>query len=147
MKAVLLLALRATTGALLIVWGAIKAFSPDMAVHVSDKYYSGVLSASALQTPMGWAQIALGILVVLGLFRRIVYPLQAAVLVVGALAIWKYLVDPLGLYLLSEETRQVLFFPSSTVAVATLILLAFKEHDHLALDQALFGRRRSSISG
>lgn len=147
MKAVLLLALRATTGALLIVWGAIKAFSPETAIHVSDKYYSGVLSVEAAQTPIGWAQIGLGGLVILGLFRRVVYPLQAAVLVVGALAIWKYLVDPLGLYLLDEETRQVLFFPSSTVAVASLVLLAFKEHDGLALDRALFARRRSSISG
>jgi hypothetical protein len=141
MKAALLLALRASTGALLIIWGAIKAFSPDTAVHVSDKYYSGALSSSALQTPMGWAQIALGALVVLGLLRSIVYPLQAAVLVIGALAIWKYLLDPLGFWLLDEATRNVLFFPSTTVAVASLILLAFKEYDTLALDRVLARRK------
>ncbi|MEK7265484.1 MAG: hypothetical protein AAB227_05225 [Pseudomonadota bacterium] len=137
MKPVLLFALRLTTGALLIIWGLIKAGAPQTAIHVSDKYYSGVLSAEALQAPMGWAQIGLGALVMLGLARRIVYPLQAAVLLIGAAAIWKYLADPLGLYLLTEETRQVLFFPSTTVAVASLILLAFKGDDLLSLDNAI----------
>jgi len=113
MKALLLLALRITTGALLIIWGSIKAFA-------SDKYYSGALSENTLQTPMGLAQIALGALVILGLFRRITYSAQAIVLVVGAAAIWKYIADPLGLYLMTEETRQVLFFPSSTVARRSL---------------------------
>lgn len=141
MKAILLLALRTTTGALLIIWGMIKALSPDVAIHVSDKYYDGALSAETLQAPLGWAQMALGAMVVLGLFRALVYPLQAAVLVIGALSIWKYILDPLGLYLLSEESRQVLFFPSSTVAVASLIMLAFREYDRIALDRALFRRR------
>lgn len=140
MKSLILLALRASTGALLIIWGLIKMAAPDAAVHVSDKYYGGVISAAALQTPLGAAQIGLGVLVILGLFRRVIYPAQALVLVAGALAIWKYLIDPLGLYLLNEETRQVLFFPSTTVAIASLILLVFKDDDTLALDRVLFRR-------
>ncbi len=140
MKAALLLALRVSTGSLLIIWGSIKAFAPEIAIHVSDKYYDGAISENALQTPLGLAQITLGVLVILGLFRRIVYALQAVVLVVGALAIWKYILDPLGLYLLTEETRQVLFFPSSTVAIASLILLAFREYDTLSADRFLFKR-------
>ncbi len=140
MKAVLLLALRITTGALLILWGSIKAFAPEIAIHVSDKYYSGAISENTLQTPMGLAQITLGALVILGLFRRVTYSIQAIVLVVGAVAIWKYIADPLGLYLLTEETRQVLFFPSSTVAIASLILLAFLGEDKLSLDRLLFRR-------
>ena len=58
-------------------------------------------------------------------------------LVGGALAIWKYLLDPLGLYLLTEETRNILFFPSTTVAIATLILIVFREYDTLSLDRVL----------
>lgn len=140
MKAALLLLLRASTGLLLAIWGAIKAFAPESAIHVSDKYYAGALSEASLQAPLGWAQIALGLLVVLGLFRRVVYPLQAAVLLIGTLAIWKYLVDPLGLYLLDEQSRQVLFFPSTTVAVAAFVLIAFRSDDALALDRLLFRR-------
>ena len=76
----------------------------------------------------------IGLLVCLGLFRRYVYPAQAVILCAGALAIWKYLLDPFGLYLLNAESRQVLFFPSLAVAAATLVLLAFRSDDRLSLD-------------
>lgn len=142
MKSLALFALRVSTGALLIIWGLIKVKAPEAAIHVSNKFYHSVFSNHSLQTPLGAAQIALGALVVLGVFRRIVYPLQALVLVAGALAIWKYILDPLGLYLLDEKSRQVLFFPSSTVAIAALVLLAFRSDDAIALDRLLSGRRR-----
>ncbi len=145
MKAILLLALRASTGALLIIWGTIKAMEPTRSISVSEGLYGGALSAEALQMPLGVAEIALGALVVLGLFRRIVYPLQAVVLVAGALAVWKYIVDPLGAFLLTTETRQYLFFPSLTVAIAALVILAFREFDTLALDRAL-SREKPRIS-
>ena len=139
MKALVLFLLRVTTGGLLIIWGMIKAIVPGTAQAVSDKYYSGYLSAEALQFPLGAAQVILGILVILGVMRSVVYPIQAIVLGAGAAAIWQYLADPLGLYLLDAETRQVLFFPSSTVFVASLVLLAFRRDDAIALD-SLFGR-------
>lgn len=66
--------------------------------------------------------------------------MQAVILCIGALAIWKYLLDPLGLYLLDRETSQVLFFPSLGIAAATLVLLAFKDDDAYALDHKL-GRK------
>ncbi len=138
MKALLLLLLRATTGLLLVIWGLIKVRAPESAIGVSDKYYGGMISAEALQPILGWGQIALGAFVILGLLRIVAYPLQALVLVVGAAAIWPYLADPLGLYLLDREASKVLFFPSTTVAVASLIMLAFKSDDGLALDRLLF---------
>ena len=55
----------------------------------------------------------------------------------GALAIWKYLIDPLGLYLLDKESAQVLFFPSLGMAAATLVLIAFRREDRVALDVKL----------
>ncbi|WP_375201458.1 hypothetical protein [Hyphococcus sp.] len=137
MKAFLLLALRATTGALLIIWGVLRVMTPQTAVGLSEKYYGGAISADALILPLAYGQIALGALVILGLFRRIIYPLQAVVLVGGAAAIWKYLADPLGLYLLTPETNKILFFPSTTVAVASLIIIFFKEYDLIALDRVL----------
>lgn len=137
MKSILLLALRATTGALLIIWGTIKAMEPARSVRISDGLYGGTLSAEALQVPLGIAEIGLGVLVVAGLFRAITYPAQAAVLIIGALPLWKYLIDPLGAWLLTVETRQYLFFPTTTIVVATLILIAFKEYDTLSLDRML----------
>ena len=140
MKALLLLLLRTTTGLLLVIWGLIKVRAPESAISVSERYYGGLISAEALQPILGWGQVALGVFVVLGLLRTVVYPLQALVLVVGAAAIWQYLADPLGLYLVDAESRRTLFFPSTTVAVASLIMLAFKSDDGFSLDRILFRR-------
>ncbi len=137
MKSGLLLALRITTGLLLIIWGTMRAMSPEVGVGLSEKYYGGLISTEMLVLPLAWGQIALGALVMLGLFRKYVYPAQAVVLILGALAISKYLLDPLGLYLLDAQSRQILFFPSTTVAVSSLIIIFFKEFDLYALDHYL----------
>lgn len=135
LKPLSLLILRTGTGGLMILWSMIKLMAPANAVGVSDKYYGGLLSAEALQMPMGVLQLLIGVAVVLGVFRKFVYPIQAVVLGVGLVAIWKYILDPLGLYLLTEETRNPLFFPSLTVFAATLVLLAFRSDDRWSLDQ------------
>ncbi|MCH2459314.1 MAG: hypothetical protein MK186_14890, partial [Henriciella sp.] len=87
------------------------------------------------QLPWGILQVVIGLAVVVGLFRKYVYPAQAVILGFGVLVIWKYILDPLGLYLLDESSRQVLFFPSLAVFAGTLILLAFREEDTLSLDR------------
>ncbi|MEM8770181.1 MAG: hypothetical protein AAGD92_00905 [Pseudomonadota bacterium] len=136
MKSGLLLALRITTGALLIVWGSLRAFSPERGVGLADRYYGGAVNTETIQAAFGWSEIVLGALVILGLFRILTYPLQALILVGGSLAIWKHILDPLSLYLFTGDDRaNLLFFPSSTVAVAALILIFFKEYDTLALDR------------
>ena len=91
MKSLTLFALRLSTGLLMVIWGLIKAQSPESAIHVSDTYYAGTLSAEALQVPLGLAQVAVGALVILGVLRRFVYPVQAVWLVLGAVSIWQYL--------------------------------------------------------
>lgn len=142
MRAYSLLFLRFSTGMLIILWGLVKVAKPDVGVGVATKYYGGVGAMDALQLPWGAFQILVGLLVILGLFRRIVYPLQAAILCVGALAIWKYLLDPFGMYLLSREDSQLLFFPSLCLAAATLVIWAFRDDDSIALDSR-FGRTRA----
>lgn len=140
MKPYSLLFLRFSTGMLIILWGLVKAVQPAVGMGVANKYYGGVGAMSALQVPWGIFQITVGVLVILGLFHRFVYPLQAAILCLGAFAIWKYLLDPFGMYLLSREDSQLLFFPSICLAAATLVLLAFRDEDSLSLD-VKFGRR------
>ncbi len=134
MKAYSLLFLRISTGLLLLVWGVIRFASPATGPGLAKKYYGGFASAEWIQTGWGALLCVVGLLVVLGLFRRIAYPSQALILVSGAVAIWKYLVDPLGLWLLDEGSRQVLFFPSLCLAASTLVLIAFREFDTIALD-------------
>jgi putative oxidoreductase len=79
--------------------------------------------------------------VVAGLMRRIAYAAQALILIPGALMIWRYLLDPMGAWLMSREDSQILFFPSITVAAATLVLIAFRTDDRWSLD-AHFARRK-----
>jgi uncharacterized membrane protein YphA (DoxX/SURF4 family) len=130
-----LLFLRLGTGLLLSIWAVVKIMAPDKAVGLSEKYYGGLLSLDALQMPLGVLQFALGLLVVVGLFRKIVYPVQAVVLGVGLLAVGKYILDPLGLYLLTPDTAQLLFFPSLALFAAALVLMAFRDEDTWSLDR------------
>ena len=139
MKAFSLLLLRVTTGVLLIVWAMVRLGGTEHAIAISDKYYYGLASTETIQYALGGPQLLLGLAVVLGLFRRLVYPIQAVVLFVGAAAVWPSLLDPLGL-IFGEDNVNILFFPSTTVFAATLILLAFRGDDRLSLD-VMLGRR------
>jgi len=129
-----LLLLRLGTGFLLILWGALRLVSPAAGPGLADKYYSGLLNMPAVQLGYGAAEVLIGTLVALGLFRRVAYPLQALILIPGALVLWRYLLDPMGLWLMSREDSQILFFPSIAVAAATLVLIAFRDEDRYALD-------------
>ncbi len=133
MKPLSLLLLRLSTGLLLSVWGYMKLFDPDSGQYVTDKYYMGFVQSELIHQVWGAAEILLGLLVILGLWRTIVYPLQSVVLGIGALAVWKSLIDPLGV-LFGEAQVNILFFPSSTVFFATLVLLAFRADDTLSID-------------
>ena len=133
MKPLSLLLLRLSTGLLLSVWGYMKLFDPDSGQYVTDKYYVGFVQGELVHQVWGAAEILLGLLVILGLWRTIVYPLQSVVLGIGALAVWKSLIDPLGV-LFGEAQVNILFFPSSTVFFATLVLLAFRADDTLSID-------------
>ena len=133
-KAASLLLLRVGTGLLLVLWGALRVMSPAAGPGLSNKYYGGFLDLQSLQIGFGVAEVIVGLLVVLGLFRRISYLLQALILVPGAIMLWRYLLDPMGLYLLDKDSSQILFFPSITIAAASLVLLAFRDEDRWSLD-------------
>jgi putative oxidoreductase len=135
MKSMTLLLARLGTGFLLVIWGLTKTLMPSVSIHVSNAHYAGMLSMTALQRPLGVLEVALGLLVVVGLWRKYVLPIQALVLGVTLIALWKYILDPFGLYLLSEQTRQILFFPSLAVFAAALLQLAFSEADTVNLDR------------
>lgn len=139
-KALTLIFLRLSTGMLCFIWGLIRVGEPKAGMGVNSKYYGGILASETAQYVWGAFLLIVGALTILGLLRKYAYPLQAAILCVGALAIWKYLLDPLGLYLLDRESSQVLFFPSLGMAAATLVLIAFRSDDAYALDAKL-GRK------
>ena len=130
MKALSLLGIRLTTGLSLVIWAALTLFDPGAPGSVADTGESDGVSAATL---LSAAQGLVGVLVILGVFRRIVFPVQSIILGVGLLAIWRYIADPLGLYLLTTETRQELYFPWTTVFFASIALIAFRADDDLSL--------------
>lgn len=133
LKSISLLIMRVGTGMLLVLWGSLRLMQPGTGTGLAEKYYGGVASASMLQTGFAVFEVILGALVVLGLLRKYTLPLQALVLVGGALAIWKHFLDPFGMYL--HEDANLLFFPSVTVAGASLALIALRKEDTLSLDR------------
>ena len=130
-----LLLLRAGTGLLLILWGSLRVMSPAAGPGLAGKYYGGFLNVQSLQIGYGAAEVLIGLLVIGGLFRRVSYLLQALILIPGAIVLWRYLLDPLGLYLLDKKGSKILFFPSITIAAATLVLLAFLDEDRWSFDR------------
>lgn len=143
-KAASLLLLRIGTGLLLVLWGGLRVMSPAAGPGLATKYYGGFLDLQSLQIGFGVAEVSIGLLVVAGLFRRVSYALQALILVPGAIILWRYLLDPMGMYLLDKESSQILFFPSITIAAATLVLLAFRDEDRWSLDYRLMARRTAA---
>lgn len=127
--------LRVSMGLLLMIWGVIRVGAPDAGTGVSTKYYGGIGAATGIQYAWGAALLLIGFLAVIGLLRRFALPAQAVVLCFGALAIAKYLVDPLGMWLLSREDSQVLFFPSLAMAAASLLLVTMRDEDRWAVDR------------
>lgn len=133
-----LLIMRIGTGMLLVLWGGVRLLKDGMGPNLANKYYGGIGADGTLQLAFASLEVVLGALVVLGLLRRFTLPLSALILVGGAVPIWRHLLDPLGLYLFADPAQaNLLFFPSLTVAGASLALMALRDHDRLALDRVL----------
>jgi hypothetical protein len=139
-RSLTLMLLRISTGALLMIWGVVRFIQTDRAIGLSERFYFGLVSTPLMQHVLGGLQIFIGAMVILGVFRRVFYPLQAVALGLGGLAVWRSYIDPLGQFFGREGTN-LLFFPSSTVFFATLVLIAFIDHDHWSIDKQTRRRR------
>jgi len=137
-----LLIMRVGTGMLLVLWGGVRLLSEGMGPKLAHKYYGGVGADSTLQLAFAGFEVVLGLLVVIGLFRKYALIGSAVILVGGALPIWRHLLDPFGQYLFAnQDDANLLFFPSLTVAGASLALIALRDMDRLAIDN-LLGKKR-----
>ena len=132
--------LRFSLGLLMLVWGADKLANPSHGVAVADGFYFGLFGTPALMPVLGSAQIALGILVMLGLGRRYAYFALAAVTGLTLIGVWRSVLDPWGWYL---GRTNALFYPSLIIFAGVLVLLAFRDEDTLVL--GLGGRNRRGM--
>jgi putative oxidoreductase len=131
MKAWSLLVLRISLGLLMLIWGIDKLVNVEHGMLVSERFYLGAFSVPALLQAFGVVQMALGALIVLGLFRKYLYPLLVVITGVTLLAVWRSIIDPWGWYL---EGANALFFPSLVIFAGTLVLIGFREFDLYSLN-------------
>lgn len=134
MKEKSLLFLRVSIGLLMVIWGVDKLVNVEHGLAVSEGFYLGLFSAPILLQLFGVLQILLGVGVIVGIARRILYSLLLLITGATVLGVWKSIVDPWGWVL---EGSNVLFYPSLIVFAASLVLWAFMSEDTLALE----GRR------
>jgi len=126
-----LLLLRVSTGWLLVMWGLDKFVNVEHGQRVAESFYLGIGSQAVVQNVFGGLEIALGLLVVLGLLRKWAYPAAFVVLLITALAVWRSIRDPWGWGL---EGSQVLFYPSIIVLAGAMVLWGTMDQDELTLD-------------
>lgn len=144
MKALTLLFLRISLSGLMLFWGANKLLNTEGSASISEKYYLSFMSAEALLYLFGAVQIVIGLLVLMGLMRRWVLPLQVAINGASLVAVFPSIIDPLGWYL---EGTNVLFYPSLIIFAASLLLIAFQREDRWALDAMHHDNRRPVQAG
>ena len=129
-----ILMLRVSIGLLLVFWGLDKLVNTEHAVAVSDKFYLGLFSQAMLLKIFGVVETLIGVIIVLGIWRKYTYPLMILMNTVSAIGVWKSIIDPWGWYL---QGTNVLFYPSLIILAGSLVLLAFMEFDNVALDVQL----------
>ena len=120
--------LRVSIGYLLVIWGVDKLVNPSHGLAVSDRFYLGVFSSAALMPIFGIAELILGGLVILGIWRRYTYPVVVAIAAITAAGVWRSIVDPWGWYL---PGANALFYPSLIILAASLVLLADEWYDSI----------------
>ena len=131
MKAFPLLLLRLSLGWLMVVWGVDKLTDPDHGRAVAESFYLGLGSGGTFLTVAGVFQVLVGLLVVVGLFRRLTWPILAIVNGITLLAVWKSIVDPWGFWL---EGGNLVFYSSAVIFAGILVGWAAVEEDTLSLD-------------
>ena len=124
-QSIALLALRASLGLLMIVWGADKLANPAHGVRVAEHFYFGLLGARALMPVLGGLQIALGVAVAAG-HRPTARCIPSLLAVTGLTlaGVWRSVLDPWGWYL---SGTNALFFPSLIVFAGALVVWAFRD--------------------
>ena len=134
MNPIALLLLRVSLGWLMVVWGVDKLTDPAHGQAVAESFYLGLGSGGTFLNVAGIFQVLVGVATVLGLFRRLTWPVLAVVNGITLVAVWKSIVDPWGFFL---EGGNLVFYSSAVIFAGILVGWSSIEQDSLALDRAL----------
>ncbi len=90
----------------------------------------------------GGAEVIIGSLCVIGLWRRFALPVQALINGFTAASVWWAIVDPFRWYITGVDRtvfNSHVFYPTSITFAACILLIAFRRQDTIALDYWLSG--------
>jgi len=132
-----LLALRVTTGFLLIWFGLDKVVNSHAPLAVKRNLELDATTATTIGLVAGGAEVLIGLCCVIGLWRKLVLPLQAIINGITALSVWWAIFDPFRWYITGVDRivfNSYVFYPTSITFAACLLLIAFRQQDTIALD-------------
>lgn len=137
-------ALRIGMGLFLAAWGVDKLVATEGSVGIFSNFYGMDLGAVAIQL-FGAAEILLGMALAVGLFRIATAWIQLVVNAVSTLASWKQIIDPWGLFGLTDGGTH-LFLASIVITAASIVLVLNARDATFTLDRRL-GRTDGSDVG
>jgi len=123
--------LRVSMGWLMVVWGLDKLVNVEHSMAVADRFYLGIGGQALFLNIFGVIQVLLGVLVVVGLWRRKTYPVLFVICLVTGLSVWNSIINPWGWVI---EGANALFYPSFIIAAAALAMWGLIDDDTMALD-------------
>ncbi|WP_339510631.1 DoxX family protein [Pseudomonas sp. RL_15y_Pfl2_60] len=131
MKQWSLMLLRISLGWLLVIWGVDKVVNIEHGLAVANKFYFGLLAFDNVLQAAGVLQVLVGLLIVAGFMRRLVYPIQLLLSASTLLAVWQSVIDPWSWFFTGSTA---LFYPSLIIFAGCLVVMAWRDEDLLALD-------------
>ncbi|MFI8479609.1 DoxX family membrane protein [Pseudomonas sp. NPDC078700] len=131
MKKWSLLLLRISLGWLLVIWGIDKVVNVEHGVAIANKFYMGMFAVDNLIQAGGLMQVLVGLLVVLGLMRRLIYPILLLLNTATLVAVAQSVIDPWSWFFAGSNA---LFYPSLIIFAGSLVVMAWRNEDRFALD-------------
>lgn len=129
--------LRIGMGIFLALWGVDKIVASEGAAGIFDHFY-GIDLGPAMVQAAGVAEILLGLLLAVGLFRVPVAWIALIVNAISTFASWRQILDPWGLFGLTEGGTH-LFLASIVIMAANIVIVLNARDPYLTLDARLRG--------
>ena len=127
--------LRISMGLFLALWGIDKLAATKGSIGIFSTFYGVDVGALVIQAA-GVAEILLGVLLAVGLFRVSVAWVALAVNAVSTLGSWRQILDPWGLLGLTDGGGH-LFLASIVIMAANVVIVLNARDETLTLDATL----------
>ncbi|MGQ0814982.1 MAG: DoxX family membrane protein [Gemmatimonadota bacterium] len=127
--------LRIGMGIFLAAWGIDKLVATEGSTGIFSHFYRMNLGALPIQA-LGAIEVLLGLALAAGLFRVFVAWAQLLVNSVSTLASWKQILDPWGVFGLTDGGAH-LFLASIVITAASIVLVLNARNASFTLDERL----------